>query len=66
MELQTSNNNKSTSVISWIGFGLASTVFILIWVVNIIVFQLRGEVQTLLEDYICYLFQLGEYLESWH
>ena len=41
--MQASNNNKSTSIISWIGFGLATAVFILIWFVNIIVFQLRGE-----------------------
>ena len=37
------NNNKPTSVISWIGFGLAITVFLLIWFVNILAFNWMGE-----------------------
>lgn len=41
--MKTSNNNKSSSVISWIGFGLAITVFILIWLMNILVFNWMGE-----------------------
>ncbi|MDE6324523.1 MAG: biopolymer transporter ExbD [Paramuribaculum sp.] len=43
MEMQASHNNRSTSVISWIGFGLAITVFLLIWFVNILVFNWMGE-----------------------
>lgn len=43
MEMRASHLNKSTSVISWIGFGLALTVFLLIWAVNILVFNWMGE-----------------------
>ncbi len=34
---------KSTSVISWLGFGLATALFLLIWVVNILVFSYARE-----------------------
>lgn len=43
MEIPASNNNKQTSVISWIGFGLAITVFLIIWFVNILAFNWMGE-----------------------
>lgn len=39
----TSNHNKSTSVISWIGFGIAIIVFLLIWSLNILVFNWIGK-----------------------
>lgn len=34
---------KSTSVISWLGFGMATALFLLIWVVNILVFSYARE-----------------------
>ena len=34
---------KKSSIISWIGFGIAVAVFVLIWFVNILVFQWSGQ-----------------------
>lgn len=39
MVIQSANQNKSTSVISWIGFGLSIVTFLFIWFLNILLFK---------------------------
>lgn len=37
------SQKKSTSAISWLGFGLSILVFIIIWIVNILLFNVRND-----------------------
>lgn len=39
----TINTKKTSSVFSWLGFGMATALFLLIWFVNILVFNRPGE-----------------------
>lgn len=59
MEMQTLNHNKPTSVISWIGFGLSITVFLLIWSVNILVFNWLDEDANPIEALYILVFFVG-------
>lgn len=43
MEMPANNQKKPTSVISWLGFGMSIAVFLLIWFVNILVFNWMGK-----------------------